>query len=340
MISQTGLQVGVLGTGLPALAAAHFLQNAGHTATVLDTGQGFVRLGRTFPYGGGRFDQFLQVVRANDHELLALSKALGIQSQLQWHASPRKQMFWPLRREPKVATSVGFSQALELVLRNRLNVNQVGKALDLLEFDHCIEIRTDSGRRQFDAMITTLTLDEVEDMAKGLIAQDLPRSQARHRTLVNVVFLTETPLLKKHATFVENAQLPFTEVSSMTNVESRLSCINVSGYSDASDTELRLLALQLLSEKFAEFQPSNVEAIQVFRSEELIPVYTIGDAYLPIAERVGDGRLFLASRELGGSMPVSMNTDIVLARNAVNSFLECAPTFACGARQAEHAAAR
>jgi len=340
MFSHVKLQVGVLGTGLPALAAAHFLQQSGHEATVLDTDLDYVRLGRTFSYGGSRFDQFLQVVRPDDKPLLNLTRELRVEPDLKWHPHPGRRVFWPFGGVKKVGISAGYSESLELALRDRLDVYQVGKAVDLLEYDHCIEIRTDSNRRQFDAMITTLSLDEVDDLARGLIAQELPRSQARHRTLVNVVFISTTPLFKKYSTFVENAQLPFTEVTSTTDVDTGLTCINVCGYSEASEVELRILALKLLAEHFAEFQPSHVEQVRVFQSGERMPVYSMKDTVQPISARVGDGRLFLAARELGGTMPVSMNTDIVLARNAVNAFVECAPTFACGARRAELAYAR
>ena len=173
-----------------------------------------------------------------------------------------------------------------------------------------------------------------------LIAQDLPRSQARHRTLVSVVFISTVPLLKKYATFVENSSLPFTCVSSVTDPESGLTAINVSGCSEAPEMELKILATRFLSEKFGEFQPSCVEAVRVFQSSERIPVYPLNEKVEPIPARVGEGRLFLASRELGYGRPVSMNTDLLLARKAVEAFLECAPTFVCGVRPAALAAAR
>jgi hypothetical protein len=222
---------------------------------------------------------------------------------------------------------------MELALRRRLDVEPVSKALDLLEFDYSIEARTDFGRRRFDAMITTLSVDEVADMARGLIAQDMPQSQTRHRTLVNIVFICLTPLLKKYTTFVEIDAFPFRAVSSTTNVSAELTAINICGYSELADVELKLLALRFLSERFAEFQPSNVEAVRIFRSSERTTTYMI-----PV--RVGDGRLFLASRELGYGLPVSMNTDLIVARRAVDAFLECAPIFACGERQAARAAGR
>ncbi len=334
------LHVGVLGTGLPALFAAQLIEKAGHSATVLDSDCGYVRLGRTFPYGGGRFDQFVQTVSVDDAEVYTLVKALGVEPVLQPHKTPRAGLSWLWSKNPKTATAVGLSQALELALRDRLQVEQVVQVVDLMEFDYSIELRTREGRRQFDAIVTTVPLEELDEMARGLIAQDLPRSQARHRTLVSVVFISTVPLLKKYATFVENSSLPFTCVSSVTNPESGLTAINVSGCSEAPEMELKILATRFLSEKFGEFQPSCVEAVRVFQSSERIPVYPLNEKVEPIPARVGEGRLFLASRELGYGRPVSMNTDLFLARKAVEAFLECAPTFVCGARPAALAAAR
>ena len=86
MHCDTKLQVAVLGTGLPALSAAHQLQKAGHDVTVMDTDCGYVRLGRTFPYGGGRFDQFVQTICSSDREVFELCKDLRIEPKLEWHA--------------------------------------------------------------------------------------------------------------------------------------------------------------------------------------------------------------------------------------------------------------
>jgi NAD(P)-binding Rossmann-like domain len=333
MSLSTGLHVGVLGTGLPALAAAYFTQKSGHSVTVLDAEQGYVGVGKSFSYGGGRFDQFLQVVTDRDHEVLALRKELGFEDQLQWLSVQGRGILGWIQRKPKVATCGGLARAMELELRNRLDVEPVSRAMDLLEHDYSIEVRTDRGKRQFDAVITTLAIDEVDDMARGLISHEMPRSQGSRRTLVNVVFLCSSPLLEKLSTFVVKPSQPFQTVSSTTDVDSGLTAINVCGFSESADVELRVLALRLLCDVFHEFQPSNVDAVRVFRSSERTAVCSI-------AARIGEGRLFLASRELGFGLPVSMNTDLLLARQAVKSFLECAPIFACGERQAAHAAGR
>ena len=340
MHCDTKLQVAVLGTGLPALSAAHLIQKQGHDVTVLDTDCGYVRLGRTFPYGGGRFDQFIQTVKDDDRELLGLCQELRVEPTLQWHSQPRNGLFRFWDRTPKSATSAGLSQALELELRDRVSVEQVSAVFDLMEYDYSIEIRTEDGRRQFDAIISTLPLDELEEITRGLLAQDLPSSQARLRTLVSVVFISSVPLLKKYATFVENNCLPFTSVSSHTDPDSHLTAITVCGCSEAPEMELKILALRFLSENFAEFQPSNVDALRVFISSERIPVYPLNASAARISTRVGVGRLFLAARELGYGLPLSMNTDLLLAKQAVDAFLECVPTFVCGARPAALAAAR
>ena len=217
-------------------------------------------------------------------------------------------------------------------------VEKVSKAIDLLEFDHCIELRSDRSRRQFDAMITTLPLDELEELARGLIAQEIPCSHARARTFTNVVFICSIPLFSKYSTFVENSRFWVREVSSTTDVGSRVTAINVCGYSDEPESELRILALKLLCEKFSEFQPSSVQDVRVFKSSERVTIVPHGEDKQLLPSRVGESRLFLASRELGHGMPVSMNTELMLAKNAVGAFLEWAPIFACGARQAAHAA--
>lgn len=340
MNTLTRLEVGVLGTGLSALVAAHFVKKSGHTAVVLDTGRGYVRLGRTFSYGGARFDQFQRTIAERDTEVHSLISELGIEALLQWHSETGRRFLWPFGGKPKIATCPGLSAAIEAELENRVEVEPVCKAVDLAEFDHRIEVRTECGRREFDALITTLPVDEVEDMARGLIAQDMPHSQSLHQTLVNVVFICATPLFKKHSTFVGKRFLPFHEVFSTTDVVSKLTAINVCGYSDASEAELKILALRFLCENFSEFQPSNVLALRVFQASERIPVEALSDDDEPIPARVGEGRLFLASRELGYGLPMSMNTDLVLAREAVESFLECAPIFACGGRQVARAAGR
>ena len=342
MQSITGLQVGVLGTGLPALAAAHSILKAGHNPTLLDTDQGFARPGKTFSCRGGTFDQFLQPVTDRDSEVHALIGELGLEAKLQWHAEAGRRLFWPIRRRSRVATCVGLAKTIEseLLCRSGLGRDPVSKAMDLLEFDHCIELRSDRGRRQFDAMITTLPIDEVEDMARGLIAQEIPRSQSSHRTLVNVVFISSTPLFRKYSTFVENSIFPFSLVTATTDVDSRLTVISVSGYSDAPGLELRILASSFLCENFSEFQPSTVCDVRVFQFEERVPVELLSEEMNPIPARVGESRLFLASPEIGRGLPVSMNTDLLLAKRAVHAFLEFALTSACGARPTAHAAGR
>jgi hypothetical protein len=340
MHSISGLQVGVLGTGLSALSAAYYLKKSGHCATVLDIERGTARPGRSFSYCGGRLDQFLQTVTRRDLELHALIAEIGVDANLQWHAEPGRGLFRLIGRTPGVATCMGLAAMMERELRSRLTVEPIGEAIDLLEFDHCIEIRTDRGRRQFDAMIATVPIDTVEDIARGLIAQELPCNQAHRRTLANVVFVSASPLLRKFSTFVESTYFPFTTVASTTDVDSKLSVIHIAGYSDVPGLELRLLATRFLCENFPEFQPSNVSEVRVFQSTERIPICQSNRDSERIPAQVGESRLFLASRDLSDGMPVSMNTDLLLAREAVNEFLDLAPIFACGARQAEHAGAR
>ena len=339
MNSCTGLQVGVVGNGLSALAAAHFVQKAGHRATLLETDHGDVRLGRTFKFGPSRFDQFFQFISEQDSELLALLNELEIEENLQWFPSPRRKKFWPIR-QPKVAMSVGLPETMKVALRSRLQVHKVSAAMDMTESDCSIDVRTDCGTRRFDAIVATLPLDQLEDLASGETAQEMPRIHARLQTSVSVVFISSAPLWKKHSTFVVSDHMPFHSVSATTDVVSKLCAINVCGYSDSSDVELKILALRLLSENFAEFQPSNVEAVRVFRYSNHIPVFEPEDHHKRIIARVGESRLFLASRELGSGLPVCLNTDVLLAREAVDAFVECAPTFVSGGRQAAHAAGR
>ena len=339
MNSSRGLHVGVLGNGLSALAAAHFVQKAGHEATVLETDHSDVRLGRTFKHGPSRFDQFFQLVSEQDSALRGLLKELGIEDNLQWVPAPRRRKFWPIRQH-QVALGVGLAETMKLALRSRLQVHKVSSEMDLMESEYSIDIRTDEGTRRFDALITSLPIDQVEDLGRELVAQQVPDSQGRQQTLVNVVFISSSPIWRKYSTFVVSNQMPFHSVSATTYVDLMLSVINVSGYNDSSDSELKLLALRSLSENYAEFQPSNVQAARVFRYAKHIPVFEPEDNHRQISARVGGSRLFLASRELGCSLPVCMNTDVLLAREAVDAFVECAPTFACGARQAAHAAGR
>lgn len=327
--------MGVLGTGISALAAAHYVKKAGFDVTVLDVDSGSARPGKTFSYNGCRFDQFSQPIAESDTESLAFLRDLGIGAELQWHGTNfGRNFFWPKWRKHKVATCAGLSQSIEQALRTDLAVDHAARAIDLLEFDHCIELRTDRRRRAFDAIITTLSLDEVDDVARGLLAQEIPGNRYRPLTLANVVFITPTPLFKKYTTFVAANRQPFCWVSSTTDVESQLTAIHVCGYSEMPPLELKLLATRFLCQNYSEFQPSLVREVQVFQSPEGVPLNR------PIPARVGETRLFLASRELGCVAPMSINTDLILAKGAVAELLECAPIFACGARQVAHAAGR
>ena len=312
----TGLQVGVLGNGLSALTAAYLIKKAGHEATVLETDFGHVRVGKPFQYGSSRSEQFFQFVTEQDAEVHALVKELGIEIELQWLPRPRRRRFWPIRKPAKVAVGLGLAESIRFALRHRVRVEELQPEMDL---------RTDFGTPRFDAIISTLPIDQLEDLAGELVERELPGIQAGYRTFVNLVLISSNTLWKKYSTFVENHCNSFSSVSVTTDVDSGLSVISVCGYSDASDVDLRKHALRFLSENFAEFQPSSVEAMRVFR-----PDYD-GDE---ISARVGKSRLFLASPELGAAMPVCMNTDILLAKQAVAELLKCAPTFASGVRQA------
>lgn len=78
------MRVGILGGGIGGLAAAHFLQKAGHVPVVLESTDQLGGLGTHFEHQGVSLDRYYHVILDSDADLCALLADLNASDRLVW----------------------------------------------------------------------------------------------------------------------------------------------------------------------------------------------------------------------------------------------------------------
>jgi protoporphyrinogen oxidase len=81
------LHAAVIGGGISGLASAFRIAELGTRVTLIESEDDLGGLGTTFPYRGGHLERFYHCILPEDRALVALIRALGLESELLWRGT-------------------------------------------------------------------------------------------------------------------------------------------------------------------------------------------------------------------------------------------------------------
>ena len=190
-----------------------------------------------------------------------------------------------------------------------------------------------SGREEFDAVVSTLPLPLLDRITRDDLAGKTPLSGLRYQGVVNVVILSRTQLQPYYWTAVVNPHIPFQGVVETTTLIPVEWCggrhlIYLMNYCAADspiyrmrDDEMRSAALGALAALYPGYRSEEIEAVYVFRAPHVEPLWTTGYLERKPAPRVGATRLYLCTTAQAYPRANSWNTSVGLAKATVRAMM-------------------
>lgn len=187
-----------------------------------------------------------------------------------------------------------------------------------------------TGPRHFDVAISTLPIPLLARVAERSLAAALPCRDLAYQGVVNVVVVLRRRLTPHYWTAAVDAQFPFQGIVETTHVvppesiggRHLIYVMNYSGPGDEAyerpDDLLRTQALDGLERLYPGFRRGEAEAVYVFRTPHVEPVWPRGYLRQRPGWRVGDTRLYLCTTAQAYPMVTSWNTSVKLATDLVN----------------------
>lgn len=181
----------------------------------------------------------------------------------------------------------------------------------------------------FDAVVSTLPLPLLSRIASDSLRTALPLSTLQYQGVVNVLVISRARLSRFYWTAVVDPSFPFQGVVETTNViptawTGGRHLVYVMNYCGADsepyqrpDPVLKRQAVEGLATLYPHFDPANVEAVYVFRTPHVEPVWTLGYLRARPAPRVGGTRLYLCTTAQAYPRVTAWNTSVALARETV-----------------------
>lgn len=199
----------------------------------------------------------------------------------------------------------------------------------LWETRHGVRLAGRGMEAEFDAVISTLPMPLLRDMADSALAPKIPLPEIEYQGVVNVMLTLKKQLNQHYWTAVVDSDFPFQGVVETTHVirpewtgERHLVylmnyCSAKSNSYLAADELLVEQAIGGLSRLYGNFRAENVESAHVFRAPHVEPVWTKGYLRRRPAARVAGSRVFLATTAQAYPMVTSWNTSVKLADEAI-----------------------
>jgi protoporphyrinogen oxidase len=195
-----------------------------------------------------------------------------------------------------------------------------------------VTLDVDGARRRFDAAVSTLPLPLLARVAAPELAPRLPGRDVRYQGVVNVVVLLPRRITPHYWTAVVDTDgFPFQGVVETTHVvppdsvggRHLVHVMNYCGPGDEPyerpDDVLREQALSGLRRLYpATFRRADVEAVYVFRTPHVEPVWTLGFLGKRPPWQVDDTRLFLCTTAQAYPLSTSWNASVGLANRVVS----------------------
>lgn len=186
----------------------------------------------------------------------------------------------------------------------------------------------------FDAVVSTLPMPRLRDVAKGTLARELPLGDLHYQGCVNAVVVSRKRLERFYWTIVVDPAFPFQGIVETTHVipsewiggRHLIYCLNYcapgSEPYERSDEVVKRQALDGLAALYPEFRASDVEDVHVFRAPHVEPVWTVGYLGRRPAPRLGASRIYLSTTAQAYPRVTAWNTSISLARDAANAIAQ------------------
>jgi protoporphyrinogen oxidase len=191
-----------------------------------------------------------------------------------------------------------------------------------------------AGREEaFAAAISTLPLPLLAKVAQGNLARAVPIPKLQYQGVVNALLLLRRPLERFYWTIVVDPAFPFQGVVETTHVippewVGNRHLIYLMNYCDADsepyarpDDLVKRQAVEGLAALYPGFDPADVEAVYVFRTPQVEPVWTLGYLRRRPVPRVGDTRVYVSTTAQAYPRVTAWNTSVGLARETVTALV-------------------
>lgn len=188
------------------------------------------------------------------------------------------------------------------------------------------KVELDGREEEFDAVISTLDLEELAKLARARLRSELPRLDQPFLGGVTVLVILRRSLGPPRDGTVLEQSAPFHRVIRVTHAaragsEGNLhlvylhrDCVAHSESYRQADELVVGLALECLSEAFPAFEARQVEAVHVSRNPVAEPIATVGQLQRRPPTRVGASRFYLCTAVQAHPRRVGWDADVTLAR--------------------------
>lgn len=187
-------------------------------------------------------------------------------------------------------------------------------------------LEVDGTSRCFDALISTVTPEQLRKLARGALPARLPAESPEHLGRVTALVVARRPVTSSFETIaVGEHDEPFQTVFEPTNVVTGqrptpalvYASYVCAAHTDAyrlSDDVIRKQAVEFLARSFPGFGPEHVEQVEITRQTEVEPVHTVGALARRPAPRIPEtGILLCSSAQIHPRTP-GWDAEVSLAR--------------------------
>jgi len=196
-----------------------------------------------------------------------------------------------------------------------------------------VHVDVAGANEDFDAVISTLPLPLLGQVARGSIAPQVPLPDLRYQGCVNALVVSRQRLERFYWTIVVDPRFAFQGVVETTHVIPSewiggRHLVYVMNYCDQDsepyrrpDDLVKRQALDGLAAIYPNFRASAVENVYVFRAQYVEPVWSVGYLRKRPRPRVGESRVYVSTTAQAYPRVTAWNTSIGLARETVDALV-------------------
>ena len=194
-----------------------------------------------------------------------------------------------------------------------------------------VALEIDGANEHFDAAISTLPLALLAKIARDELAAAVPIPDLKYQGVVNALVVSRKPLERFYWTIAVDPSFPFQGVVETTHVippswVGDRHLIYLMNYCDAgselyrrSDDMIKLQAIEGLRALYPQFDARDIEAVYVFRTPYVEPVWTVGYLRRRPNPRVGNTHVYLSTTAQAYPRVTAWNTSVGLAHETVTA---------------------